>query len=164
MLDTVLTRLQVKVTSVISNVMILTKHSLSKLIGVLIEIQTLFVDSLTSLLSLCAQTLQKFRALLAQLINQVLSIKAVLITAKQTLIQTGSQLLTIARQTLQRAATVIKKSKDLVEKIRLGLLLISESRIAQLPIVRQLIQGGLKFAGRVSQLLQRALCRLFKGR
>lgn len=164
MLDTVLTRLRVKVISVISSATTLIHRLLYRLIGALTEIKTRSVGSLISLLHLLVQIELRFKALLAQLTSLVLSIKAALITAKQTLIQIGSLLLTTVRQILQPVATAIKKSKGLVVKIKSALSHISVSKIAQLPIVRQLIQGGLRFVDLANRLLQRVLSQVFKGR
>ena len=111
MLGTVLTRLQAKVTSVISYVTTLTQQLLSKIIGVLTEIKTRFADSLTSLSFLLAQTEQKFKALVVNLTTQVSLIKVALTTVKATLTQIGLLLLTTVRQTHQLVLKLLKKGK-----------------------------------------------------
>jgi hypothetical protein len=55
------------------------------------------------------QMVLSFKVLLANLITAVQLIKAGLSTAKQTLIQTGLQLATTVRQTLQRVKALLKK-------------------------------------------------------
>ena len=111
MLGTVLTRLQVKVTSLISNVLTLTQQWLSKIIGVLTAMQTLFADSLTSLQSLFVQTIQKCKALLAQFTTLVSLIKAALISVKQAVTQIGLLLQTTVQQTRQLVMSLLKKDK-----------------------------------------------------
>jgi len=111
MLGTVLTRLQVKVTSLISNVLTLTQLWLSKIIGVLTAMQTLFADSLTSLSSLFVQTIQKCKALLAQFTTLVSLIKAALISVKQAVTQIGLLLQTTVLKTRQLVMSLLKKDK-----------------------------------------------------
>lgn len=109
MLGTVLTRLQTKVTSLISNATTLTQQLQSNCIGVLTAIKTRFVASLTSLSFQLAQIEQKYNQLVALFTTAVSSIKAVLTTAKATVIQIGSQLQTIALQTHQRVMELLKR-------------------------------------------------------
>lgn len=55
------------------------------------------------------QTLSSFNHLRVSLTTAAQLIKAALISVKQTLIQTGSQLVTTVRQILQRAKNLLKK-------------------------------------------------------
>lgn len=111
MLGTVLTRLQQQVTSLISNVMTLTQLWLSKIIGVLTAMQTLFVASLTNLSSLFVQTVQKCKALVAKFTTLASSIKVALTIVKQLVIQIGLLLQTTVQQTRQLVMSLLKKDK-----------------------------------------------------
>ena len=67
--------------------------------------------SVVNLLNRLVKILSNFKALLANLITQVQSIKLVLKRAVTINGQIGSQLLTIARQTLQLVKQALKKDK-----------------------------------------------------
>ena len=116
MLGTVLTRLQVKVTSLISNVTTLIRQLLYNCIGVLTAMQTQFVGSLTNLSCQFALIAQKFKALVAQFITLASSTKVVLTTAKATLTVLGQQLLTTVLQIRQLVTQAWKQGKSLVKK------------------------------------------------
>lgn len=116
MLGTVLIRLQVKVTSLISTAKESTQLLLSKTIGVLTTMQTLFADSLTNLQLQFALISQKFKALVASLTLAVSSIKVALTTVKVTLTQIGLLLQTIVRQTLQLAKQAWNLGRSLAKK------------------------------------------------
>jgi hypothetical protein len=91
--------------------MALMTQLLSKLLGVLTAMQTLFADSLTNLQLRLVVIEQKSKALGASLTILVSLIKAVLTTAKATLTQIGSLLQTIVLQTRQLVSALFKKDK-----------------------------------------------------
>jgi hypothetical protein len=105
-----------------------------------------------------------FNHLRASLITAVQLIKAGLSTAKQTLIQTGLQLATTVRQTLQRVILSQLQNKGHVVKMKLGLLRLKGSSYAQTLMGRLLTQVGLKSQKTVRQPQQRAQRQNSKGR
>lgn len=121
MLGTVIFNLQRLVTwllTIMSNAMTSIQKQLSKITGVLadLKIQYALQLNLSSLLALIMSNINRLRVSLT-IVEQ--SIKAVLITVKQTLIQIGSLLLTTVRQMLQLVLQVLQQSKDrLVELIK----------------------------------------------
>ena len=121
MLGTVIFNLQRLVTwllTIMSNAMTSIQKQLSKITGVLadLKIQYALQLNLSSLLALIMSNINRLRVSLT-IVEQ--SIKAVLITVKQTLIQIGSLLLTTVRQMLQLVLQVLQQSNDrLVELIK----------------------------------------------
>jgi hypothetical protein len=109
LLGIVLTRLQQLGTYLIFNATALTMKLLLKLLGALTAMQTLFVGNLTSLSSLLVRTEQKHKALAAQSITQVQSIKSVLTTARLKLTALGQLLVTTVRQIPQRVIQLLKR-------------------------------------------------------
>jgi hypothetical protein len=107
MLGTVLTRLVQKAGLLISNATTYLTKKLSQLLGVLTVLKTQSVE----LLNLCVSSLLKIKALLAQLITLVLSIKCAVTPALMKLWGLGLQLLTTVRQTHQHVKSLFKKSK-----------------------------------------------------
>jgi hypothetical protein len=75
-----------------------------------VRITQIYHSALIQLLQL-VQMVLSFKVLLANLTLVVQLIKAGLSTVKQTLIQTGLQLATTVRQTLQRVKALLKKGK-----------------------------------------------------
>ena len=116
MLGTVLTRLRLKVTSLISTVKALTLHWLSKITGVLIAMKTRFADSLTNLQLRLVPIQLKYKALHVSLTILVSSIKAAVTIVKPILTQIGLLLQTIAHQTLQLVKQVWNLGRSLVKK------------------------------------------------
>lgn len=89
-------------------------------------------------------------------------IKAALINVKASLIRIGLQLLTIARRIRQRVLTLLLQKKDkLVALIKWVQSRLNESKTALIRMAHQLIQAGLKLAGRAKQLQQHAI-QMFK--
>jgi phage-related protein len=107
MLGTVLTRLVQKVGLLISSVTEYLTKKLSQLLGVLTALKTQSVE----LLNLCVSSLLKLKALLAQCITLVLSIKGAVTPALIQLWALGQQLVTTVRQILQRVMQVFKRGK-----------------------------------------------------
>jgi len=108
MLGTVVTRLLLKVTSAISNVTEYLTKKLSELLGVLTALKIQFVALLSSQL---AQIVLKLKVSLVLFITLAQSIKLELINVARKILQTGQQLVTTVRQTLQAAKQVWKKDK-----------------------------------------------------
>lgn len=123
-----------------------------------------YLSVLTPLNLLRVQIVLSFKAWAANPTTAAQLTKHVLTTAKHKLTQLGLQLQTTVRQILQRATTACKKSKGLVEKMRLVLSHISESKTALIHTVRRWIQAGLKLLEVARQHLKRVQHRLFKGR
>ena len=118
-----------------------------------------FIRVSQSVVNLCSQLVQtvlninRFRV---NLITAVQLIKAALINAQVKVLQIGSRLVTTVRQISQRVATMLLQKKDkLVECIKLVLSRLKGNKIAQILMVRLLIQGGLKLREAVKRLLQR---------
>ena len=107
MLGTVLTRLVQKVGSLILSVLASLTKKLLQLRGVLTNLKTQSVAYLNQ----CANHLLKIKALLAQLITLVLSIKCAVTPALMKLWGLGLQLLTTVRQTHQHVKSLFKKTK-----------------------------------------------------
>jgi len=105
MLGTVLTRLAQKAGLLISNATEYLTQKLSQLLGVLSVLKTQSV----ALLNLCVSSSLKIKALLAQCITLVLSIKCAVTPALMKLWGLGLQLQTTVRQTLQHVITALKK-------------------------------------------------------
>jgi len=108
MLGTVLTRLQVKVTSVISTVQafLIKKHL--QLLGVLTVLKTQYAALKLQYSQLVLQ-LQKIKLLLVPFITLAVSIKVALISVLRNLGVLGKQLATTARQTLQLVKQLFSK-------------------------------------------------------
>jgi len=111
------------------------------------------------------QTAWSFKALLANLIIQVQSIKAALFNAKAKLTQIGQQLLIIARRIRQLAITALLPKKDKVVGItKSARLHLKENKTVQTHTANQLIQDGLKLQDHAKPPLQPAKPKLKKGR
>lgn len=110
MLGHALTRLVQKVGLLISNVMEYLTMKLSRLLGVLTNLKTQFAG-LPNQFNQFVLQLQKVKALLAQSIIVVSSIKVELTNALAKVGVIGQQLLTTVRQTLQHAKTLFSKNK-----------------------------------------------------
>lgn len=158
-----LQRLGSLMTTVISSVMGLMLKPLSGTIGVLGKLKTQYAH-LWLLNSLRVQTGLKTNRLVVNLITVEQLIKQELTTAKQTLIQIGSQLVTIVRQTLQHVLSLVKLNNALVVNIKLVLSPIQKQVVVLIHMVSQLKGSGLKLLETVRQLPQRVLQALFKGR
>lgn len=114
MLGTVISNLQRLVTwllTIMCNAMTLIRTQLFKITGALADLKTQYALQL-NLSFLRVQIMSSISRLRVSLIIVEQSIKAVLITVKQTLIQIGLLLLTTVRQTLQRVRQVLQQSKD----------------------------------------------------
>jgi hypothetical protein len=107
MLGTVITRLVQKVGSLILTALAYLTRKLLQLRGVLTILKTQSVV----FLSQCASHLLRIKALLAQCITLVLSIKCVVTPALMKLWGLGLQLLTTVRQTPQHVKSLLKKIK-----------------------------------------------------
>jgi hypothetical protein len=112
------------------------------------------------------QMVLSFNHLRASLITAVQLIKAGLSIVKQTLIQTGLQLATTVRQTLQRVSLSQLQNKGRVVKMKWALLRMSVSKFVQILTAHPWIQAGLKLLGRVNphRLAAYLLQQLEKGR
>jgi hypothetical protein len=152
MLGTVLTRLRVKVTSAISNAMILILRTPSILIGVLTTLKTRYAH----LRLLLALTEPSTNRLHANLITVAQLIKQGLITVRVKATVLGQQLVITVRQMLQRVRQCLLQSKDrLVGLIKSEPLLSKGIGLVQTHMAPRLTLIGTKLQGIANQLLQR---------
>ena len=120
-------------------------------------------QSAVNLFNQLVPLVQKCKALLVNLITQVLSIKLVVTAALTKIWDLGLQLATTVRQTLQLVITAFKKNKGLVAKIKSVPSRIKESKIVQTLMAHKWTQAGLKLLGTVRQHQQRAQRQNSKG-
>ena len=120
--------------------------------------------SVGNLLRHLVKTLSSFKALAVNLITQALSIKAVLKRAATISGQIGRQLVTTARQTLQRVMKQLKQSKKRVASIKLVQLVTQKLTRVLTPTGPQSKGVGPKQQDHVRQRRPRAQRQNFKGR
>lgn len=122
-------------------------------------------QSAVSLWFRVAQTMLNIKAWPVNLTILVRSIKAVLINVVHRALLLGQQLLTIARQTLQRApqATSRKRGRP-VGSTKSAQLRSQKNTFAQIPTDLQSTQAGVKPQGRVGLPHQRAKAASKKGK
>jgi hypothetical protein len=104
-----------------------------------------------------------FNRLRVSLITAEQLIKVGLSTVKQTLIQTGLQLATTVRQTLQPVSLSQLQNKGRVVKMKLGLLHLKGSSYVRTLMGRLLTQVGLKSQETARQPQKRARRQNYKG-